>query len=292
MSVSGVLLPIITPFRNEEVDFESYETLLRSYLSKGISGVIPLGTTGEVSTLSDSEIEKIIETTVEVVDGKLPIYVGFGGNNTRKQVAGLRRLEQYPIAGILSACPYYNRPSQEGLYQHFLGLSENTDLDIILYNIPYRTGVNLQNETLFRLAELKNIVAIKDSSGDFKQSLELLLQKPDGFSVLTGEDQLFYTTLVHGGDGGIMASAHLRTEEFVEVYRLARQNDHQAALAKWRQIERMIPQLFQEPNPGPIKQILANQGRISRSEVRLPLTNISSALQENLEIQESLFSGV
>ncbi len=182
-------------------------------------------------------------------------------------------------------CPYYNRPDQTGLYHHFKTIAESTALDIIIYNIPYRTGVNLANETLLGLAELDTIVAVKDSCGDMKQSLELIRQKPEGFSVLTGEDALFYTTLVNGGDGGILASAHLYTDDFILVFESIQNNDHQKALAAWRKLEPVIPMLFAEPNPGPLKYCLKQLGLIRSFDTRSPLAGISTDLQERLDIQ-------
>ncbi len=157
--------------------------------------------------------------------------------------------------------------------------------NIIIYNIPYRTGVNLQNETLFKLAETRNIVAVKDSCGIMKQSMELLSQKPDNLSVLTGEDILFYTTVANGGDGGILASSHLHTEKFIAIHELLNGNDHHSALLEWKKLAKIIPLLFQEPNPAPLKYLLGRMNLIDSSEVRLPLTEISDGLKERLELE-------
>lgn len=283
MAMQGVWLPIVTPFRDDEVDYAAYRHLLEYYLPKGIAGLIPLGTTGECPTISDDEMEKIVETTVELVNQRIPVYVGVGGNYTKKVLKTLKAIEKYPIQGILSVCPYYNRPNQHGMFQHFLQISEATELNIMIYNIPYRTGVNLENDTLFELAELKNIVALKDSCGNLKQSFHLLAHKPDNFAVLTGEDAFFYTMLVHGGDGGVLAAAHLKTEQFVNVFRLVQTNNHQAALEEWWELAEFIPLLFQEPNPGPIKYCLKKLQIIPSQETRLPITEISEELMDVLD---------
>jgi 4-hydroxy-tetrahydrodipicolinate synthase len=283
MTLGGIWLPIVTPFLNGEVDYESYGKLIDHYIGQGISGLIPMGTTGECPVISDKEYEGILDATVEAVAGRVPVYAGLGGNHTDTVVAKIKRAGKFPIDGILSVCPYYSRPGQDGLYRHFMALSEATDLKIIIYNIPYRTGVNMANDTLFRLAEQDNIVGVKDACGDIRQSLELLNGKPEGFSVLTGEDLLLFTTLAHGGDGGILASAHLHTEAFVDVFRLMTGNDHAGALKRWRPLQQMIPLLFAEPNPGPVKYLLARLGRIASAELRLPLTQISSVLKEKLK---------
>jgi 4-hydroxy-tetrahydrodipicolinate synthase len=152
--ISGVWLPAVTPFIDGEVDFASYEKLLEHYLAKGVTGIFPLGTTGESPTIDDDEMEAIVDRTVGVVAGRVPIFVGVGSNATRKVLKTLKRLERYAFAGIVSVCPYYNRPSQDGLREHFTRIAEATDREILIYNIPYRTSVNLRNETLLRLAEL------------------------------------------------------------------------------------------------------------------------------------------
>jgi 4-hydroxy-tetrahydrodipicolinate synthase len=283
MQLKGVWLPIITPFLHDEVDYDSYRKLLNDYIAKGISGIMPLGTTGEAPTVLEYEFEKIVETTVATVNKRVPVFVGVGGNFTKKVIKTLKVAEKYPIQGILSVCPYYNLPSQHGIFQHFLQISEATDLDIVIYNIPYRTGRNIENDTMLELAALKNIVGVKDSCGDVRQTMRLLSHKPDNFSVLTGEDILFYTTLVHGGDGGILAASHLKTEQFLEVFRLVEKNNHQAALQEWWELAEFIPFVFQEPNPGPLKYCLKQQGLITSDETRLPITTISGELQEMLD---------
>ncbi len=285
MKLGGVWLPIITPFINDAFDEKSYEELINYYIPKGISGLIPLGTTGECPVITEGEFERIVDKTVEIAAGRVPIYVGLGGNFTRKVLKSLKTVEKYDVNGILSVCPYYNRPGQDGLFRHFLEISEHTDLNIIIYNIPYRTGVNLQNDTLFKLAEARNIVAVKDSCGVMKQSLALISQKPDDFSVLTGEDALFYTTVANGGDGGILASSHLRTESFVAIHELLNDNDHHSALSEWRNIEKIIPLLFEEPNPAPLKYCLDRMNLIRSPEIRLPLTDISDDLKERLALE-------
>lgn len=281
--ISGVWLPIVTPFHEGAVDLASYERLVEHYLRAGVTGIFPLGTTGESPTLDEDEMEAIVEHTLAVVAGRVPVFVGVGGNDTRKVLKTLKRLERYPFPGIVSVCPYYNRPSQEGMREHFTRLAEASAREIVIYNIPYRTGVNLANETLLRLAELPTIVGVKDSSGNLAQSLELLRLRPKGFSVMTGEDAYFYTLLAHGGDGGILASAHLGTELFLAVHERMRANDHKGAHALWRPLETLVPLLFKEANPMPIKHCLWRRGLIRSPECRLPLARISKALADELD---------
>jgi len=283
MRFSGVWLPIITPFKNGEIDYAGYERLVDHYVRAGVSGVIPLGTTGESPTIDEAETEALVERTVATVAGRVPILIGVGGNDTRKVVKAVKGLQKHAVQGILSVCPYYNRPSQDGMREHFTRVAEATDRPILIYNIPYRTGVNLTNETLLALAQVPNIAGVKDSSGLIAQSLELLRQRPPGFAVLTGEDAFFYTMLAHGGDGGILASAHVETATFLAVYERMAANDHQGALKAWSRLEPMVPLLFKEPNPVPIKHCLWRQGLIASAECRLPLTRVSDALAKDLD---------
>jgi len=282
-TISGVWLPVITPFVDGAVDFASYERLLEHYLGTGVRGIFPLGTTGESPTLDDDEIDAIVERTVGVVAGRVPVFVGIGGNATHRVLKALERVERHRFDGIVSVCPYYNRPSQEGMLAHFTRIAEATDRPILIYNIPYRISVNLANDTLLRLAELPNIVGIKDSSGSLAQSVELLRRRPEGFAVMTGDDGVFYTMLAHGADGGILASAHLATRRFVAIHERMAANDHHAARAMWSRLEPLVPLLFKEANPMPIKHCLWRQGLITSPECRLPLTTVSAGLADELD---------
>ncbi|HEY7205853.1 MAG TPA: 4-hydroxy-tetrahydrodipicolinate synthase [Methylomirabilota bacterium] len=283
MRLSGVWLPVITPFKDDAIDHASYARLVDHYVRAGVTGIIPLGTTGESPTLDEAESDALIERTVAAVAGRVPILVGVGGNDTRKVVKAVKRLEKHPVQGILSVCPYYNRPSQDGMREHFTLVAGATDRPILIYNVPYRTGVNLANETLLALAEVPNIAGVKDSTGNLAQSLDLLRQRPAGFTVLTGEDAFFYTMLAHGGDGGILASAHVETAAFLAVYERMAANDHQGALKAWARLEAIVPLLFREANPMPIKHCLWRQGLIDSAECRLPLTRVSDALARDLD---------
>jgi len=283
MKIQGVIVPLITPFKDGKVDIKSYEKMINHYIKQGVNGFIPLATTGESPTVSSSEYEEILEKTIEINNKRVPIYAGLGGNNTRDLINKVKVVEKYDVNGILSVTPYYSKPSQKGIFEHFRSLSEATDLNIVVYNIPYRTGVNIENETIYKLAELDNLVGIKDCCANLKQTTDLLLNPPKDFSILTGEDVLFYNTLLLGGDGGIMASAHLRTNDFIKVYNIIKSNNHVEALKIWKELYRFIPLLFKEPNPAPVKYCLMKQGLIDSDEVRLPLTTISGELKVELD---------
>ena len=283
MKIEGIWLPVVTPFKKGELDLESYERLLNHYINEGVTGIMPLATTGETPTLTDLEYDKVLDKTVEVCKDKVYVFPGVGGNNTKAVIEKLQAVEKHGVDGILSVSPYYNRPDQRGIYEHFNAISESTDLDIVLYNIPYRTGRNIENETLFKLGEKKNIIGVKDASGDFNKTIDLLMNRPDNFSVLSGEDLYFYNSLLLGGEGGVMASAHLNTKDFIKVYNDIKNNDYQKALETWKGLAKMIPLLFKEPNPTPIKYLLYKKGLIDSGEVRLPLVEISNELKKELE---------
>jgi len=279
----GVLLPVITPFLDGKVDIATYKKLVTYYLDKGIHGLIPLGTTGESPTIEDDEYNQIVEATVEVVRSKVPIYVGVSSNSTRKVIDQIKDLNQYDIAGYLVTSPYYNLPSQQGIFEHYSMLADATDKHILIYNIPYRTGRNVENSTILKLSKISNIVGIKDSSGIVSQSIELLRERDSHFAVFTGEDMLFYFNIVSGGNGGILASAHLQTERFIGVWESVQELDLKTALIEWNKLTKMIPLLFTEPNPAPIKYILAKKGIIPSAELRPPMATISDGLKRELD---------
>lgn len=282
-TIQGLWLPLITPFKDGAVDFDSYARLVEHYIALGVDGLFPLGTTGESPALDDAETDALVERTLEVAAGRVPVLVGVGGNATSKVVKALRRLERLPFQGIVSVCPYYNRPGQDGLIQHFRAIAAATDRDVLIYNIPYRTAVNLSNDALLELAEVPNIVGVKDSSGSMAQSLELLARKPAGFSVLTGEDALYLTMMANGADGGILAASHVMTKSFLTVRDRFAANDVDGARAAWAPLATLVPLLFGEANPMPLKHCLWRQGLIASPECRLPLTKISDALARRLD---------
>ncbi len=283
MNIEGVWLTIITPFRDGKVDFASYENLVNYYIDKKIDGIIPLGTTGESPSIEDDEYLRVVESTIEIVKGRIPVFFGAGGNYTRKVIRRLERIEQYDFSGILSVSPYFNRPDQRGIYEHYKAIAESTAKDVIIYNIPHRTGRNIENETIRRLAAIKNIVGVKDACGSITQTMDLLMNRPDNFSVMAGEDMLYFAMLALGGDGGIMASAHVDTEKYVGIYKLMRENDHVGARTLWTAASRLIPLLFEEPSPGPLKYILNKRSMIASEETRLPITGISESLATRID---------
>jgi 4-hydroxy-tetrahydrodipicolinate synthase len=282
----GIWLPLITPFRDDKIDETSVRRLVRHYAGAPIDGLILAATTGEGLTLDDDEIERLVDISraeLNTVSRVMPLYLGLSGSDTRKGAKALRRTAAWPLDGYLIACPYYSRPSQHGLYEHFSALAKNTSRPILIYNIPYRTGVNLGNETMLRLAEIKNIVGVKDCSADMAQSFDLLRARPPGFAVLTGEDALFHGALTQGADGGILASAHVDPDGFARVRDHLLNGDLPRSLAAWRSLADLPRLLFAEPSPAPIKYWLWRSGLIESPELRLPMTKVSDELAARLD---------
>lgn len=283
---SGLWLPLVTPFRDGALDLESLRRLVAHYARAPIDGLILAATTGEGLTLEDEELAQLVAVAAEErarAGAALPILLGLSGSDTRRMVRRLQSTADWPIEGYLIACPYYTRPSQEGLVRHFSILAENAAHPILLYNIPYRTGVNLGNEAMLRLAERGGIVGVKDCAADAAQSFELLRQRPPGFVVLTGEDAQFYTALAQGADGGIMASAHVATAGFATVMNRLRGGDQPGALAAWLELCDLPRLLFAEPSPAPIKHWLWRSRLIASPELRLPMTPVSKAIGARID---------
>ena len=283
---SGLWLPLITPFRDGVLDEVSARRLVRHYASEPIDGLILAATTGEGMTLDDEETERLVSlVAVELgtTGRSLPVFLGLSGSDTRKLVKSLEETASWPTDGYLIACPYYTRPSQEGMVRHFSALAAAAARPIMIYNIPYRTGVNLGNAAMLELAAHPNIVGVKDCSADMAQSIELLRRKPPGFGVLTGEDALLHPMLIEGADGGIIASAHVATRAFAAVRALLRDGDGPGALSAWQAVSHLSPLLFAEPSPAPIKHWLWRTGLIDSPEVRLPMLQVSDQLAVRIE---------
>jgi 4-hydroxy-tetrahydrodipicolinate synthase len=285
MTLQGIWLPLVTPFRDGALDETSLRRMVRHYLGQPIDGFILAATTGEGLTINDDETEQLVAIVAEEIGGKVPVYLGVSGSDTRKLSRMLARVASWPVTGYLIACPYYTRPSQDGLHQHFTALAGATARPILVYNIPYRTGVNMSNDTLLRLAELPNMIGVKDCCADAAQSFDLVRAKPPRFSVMTGEDALFYAALTQGADGGILASAHIDTARFAGIRQLLMTGDQPGALRAWRALADLPRLLFAEPSPAPIKHWLWRTGLIDSPEVRLPMTGVSDALAARIDTE-------
>jgi 4-hydroxy-tetrahydrodipicolinate synthase len=284
----GLWLPLITPFRDGTLDETSLRRLIRHYAALPIDGLILAATSGEGLTLGMAELEWIVASTrSEMAGGQryIPICLGLSGSHTRKMCHTLDETAAWPIDGYLISSPYYSRPSQRGLKQHFTALADHASWPIVLYNIPYRTSVNLANETLLELAQHPNIVGLKDCCADRAQSIDLLRRRPAGFRVLTGEDAQYYEALTDGADGAILLSAHIETESFAAVRALVREGNLEAARACWESVADLTKLLFAEPSPAAAKYWLWRTGLIDSADVRLPMVEVSAELAARLDAE-------
>jgi len=284
----GLWLPLVTPFRNGELDECSLQRLVRHYASLPIDGFILAATSGEGLTLAMTEVGRlvaVVRATLAACHHSMPICLGLAGAGTAALKEVLDATAALPIDGYLLSSPYYLRPSQRGLLRHFTDLADHAAVPILIYNIPYRTSVNIANETLLALAEHPNIVGMKDCCADRAQSLDLLRRRPAGFGVLTGEDAQYYDALEDGADGAILLSAHVETEGFADIARHLKAGNRAAALACWRRVSELTSLLFAEPSPAPAKYWLARTGLIDSAEVRSPIVEVSAELAARLDAE-------
>jgi 4-hydroxy-tetrahydrodipicolinate synthase len=284
--LQGLWLPLITPFRDGELDETSLRRLVRHYAGGPVDGFILAATSGEGMSLDIAELEQLVTAVRAEISGAkryVPICLGLSGSNTRKMLDALDETADWPIDGYLIASPYYTRPSQRGLVQHFTALADHASWPIVLYNIPYRAAVNLTNETLLELAGHPNIVGMKDCCSDRAQSIDFLARRPAGFRVLTGEDSDYHNALTDGADGAILLSAHLETATFAAVRTLMKQGDRDSAQAHWESVSELTKLLFVEPSPAPAKYWLARTGLIDSAEVRLPMVEVGAELAVRLD---------
>ena len=279
----GTGVALITPFdMTGEVDFIALEKLVNFQISNGIDYLVVLGTTAETPTLSGNEQQEIVDFIVKVNNKRLPIVLGVGGNNTMEVAKSIQKVNTNVIDAILSVSPYYNKPSQEGIYQHFKAISEASSLPVILYNVPSRTGSNMAPKTVIRLAnEFKNIIGIKEAAGDFEQVLELIRTKPNDFMVISGEDKLALPLVLAGGAGVISVLGQGFPEQFSKMIQLGLEGKVKEAYNLFYKLSSAIDLIFKEGNPVGIKYLL-NILQICDKNVRLPLIDASSDLQQKL----------
>ena len=268
----GMGVALVTPFKQDgEIDFDALKRLVEYQITNGTDYLVVLGTTAETPTLTEEEKEAVIQTVVSTVHGRVPLVLGMGGNNTRTLVNKIRTSDFNGIDALLSVTPYYNKPSQEGLYRHYEAIAKASRLPIILYNVPGRTGVNMLPETTLRLAhDFPNIVAIKEASGNFTQIDDIIKNKPERFSVISGDDGITYPLLTLGAVGVISVIGNAFPYEFSKMVRLALNGDYQHALLIHHQFTELIKLLFVEGNPAGVKSMLAAMGFIE-NRLRLPL---------------------
>ena len=268
----GMGVALITPFKADfSVDYESLDRLLDYLINEGADFLCILATTGETPCLSAEEKSKVKNLIVEKVAGRIPILMGCGGNNTMAVVEELKNGDFKGIDGVLSVCPYYNKPSQEGLYQHFKTIAAATKLPVVLYNVPGRTGINLAAETTLRLArDCENIVAIKEASGNFTQIDDIIKNKPADFDVLSGDDGITFPLITLGATGVISVIGNALPKEFSRMVRLALNGDYDSARTIHHRFTELFSLLFVDGNPAGVKAMLNSMGMIE-NVLRLPL---------------------
>lgn len=269
IDLSGCGTALITPFRNGKVEYDVFASLVDRQVAAGIDVLVPLGTTGETPCLEDDERIKVLQVAKEHSQGR-PIVVGGGTNSLQHTIRSMRMLEPYGVDAFLIVVPYYNKPTQEGQYQYFKAVAESTDKPIVLYNVPGRTGANMSAETTLRLAEIENIVAIKEASGNRGQIEEILRNSPEGFQVLSGNDDDTLWMMEEGGAGIISVASNVAPELMVKFVRTIQGGYHEKAHALNEKLTPLFNNCFVESNPLPAKAAMAAMGLI-QNELRLPL---------------------
>ncbi|QBK06616.1 4-hydroxy-tetrahydrodipicolinate synthase [Hylemonella gracilis] len=277
---AGLWIPLVTPFRDGALDLPALGQLIDHLRRQGVRGFVACGSTGEAAALDADEQLAVLDAVLEAAQG-LPVIMGVSGYHLPKLRNWVRQLASRPLVGLLTPAPLYVRPAQAGLLDWFHALADSSTAPLIVYDIPYRTGAHIGTDTLLTLAAHPNIQAIKDCGGDAGKTLALIA---DGrLDVLAGEDLQLYATLAQGGVGGITASAHLRTACFAALINQIAQGRLDEARAEWLRLVPLIQTLFAQPNPGPLKAVLAGQGYL-REELRAPMTSVTPALRERLQV--------
>jgi 4-hydroxy-tetrahydrodipicolinate synthase len=279
----GVLTALVTPFRDGEVDETALREMVERQIAAGIDGLVPCGSTGESATLSHAEHCRVVEIVVDAARGRVPVVAGTGSNNTREAVELTGHAKRAGAAGALLISPYYNKPTQEGIVAHFTEIARHTDFPLIPYNIPGRTASNILPATLARLADLEQVVGVKEASGDLGQMAEVIARCPDDFAVLSGDDALTLPLLAIGGAGVISTSSNAAPEAMVALVRAFRSGDVAGARAEHYRLLPLFDALFCETNPIPLKAAIEMLG-LASGEIRLPLTPLTEPNRERLQV--------
>ena len=275
MNFGQVLTAMVTPFdQHGEVDFNAARTLVNYLIENGTDGLVVAGTTGESPTLTTEEKIALFKFVVEVSAGRVPVIAGTGSNNTRASISLTKLAEEAGVDGIMLVTPYYNKPSQEGMFQHFKAIAETTSLPVMLYNIPGRSVVNMSVETVVRLSEISNIVAIKEASGNLDAMAEMISQTPDDFTLYSGDDGLTLPVLAIGGAGVVSVASHIIGNEMQEMINQFKKGRVQEAAVSHQRLLPIMKALFAAPNPTPVKAALNMQG-VQVGGVRLPMVPLN-----------------
>ncbi len=278
----GAITALVTPMRNGQVDEQGLVDLIEFQIASGIHGIVPCGTTGESATLSFKEHKRVIELTVQTVQGRIPVIAGTGANNTLEAIELTESAKESGADAVLSVVPYYNKPSQEGLYQHFAAILEAVDVPMVLYNVPGRTVTNMLPATVARLSTHPNVVGIKEASGNLSQISEIIKLCPQDFIVLSGDDFTAMPTAMIGGRGVISVVSNLEPAKTAQMMEAAMGGDVAKAKALHYELFDLMGAMFCYPSPAPAKKGLELMGKIGSSEVRLPMTAIDAAGEDRL----------
>ena len=281
LKLAGCGTALITPFRGGAVDYDTYASLVDRQVNAGVHFLVPLGTTGETPCLEFSERMKILELTMEHSAGK-PVVVGGGTNSLAQTLDGIGKLESLDPDAYLIVVPYYNKPTQTGLYEYFNAVAESTEKGIVLYNVPGRTGANLKAETTLRLAEIPNIIAVKEASGNYAQISEIIRNAPEGFSVLSGNDEETLSLMATGADGIVSVASNIDPEDMVKLAEALMADDIRTARMLHHRLTPLFRNCFVESNPIPVKAAMAAMGLIENT-LRLPLCSASESTYSLME---------
>nr|WP_026172557.1 4-hydroxy-tetrahydrodipicolinate synthase [Asticcacaulis benevestitus] len=274
----GVITALVTPFKGGEVDYAALEKLVEFQIAGGVHGIVPVGTTGETSTLTMEEHRAVVKLCVEKVAGRIKVIAGAGSNNTAETLELAHHAKEVGADAVLVVAPYYNKPSQEGLYQHFKALNDNVQIPALLYNVPGRTVVDMSNETVARLAKLPNIVGIKDATGDLERISQMRLMIEGSFSYISGDDPTLLGYLAHGGHGVISVTSNVAPAQVVAMYEAVAQNAYETALQWQDKLITLHKVLFADSSPSPTKYAMSRLG-LCTDEVRLPIVACSQAVR-------------
>lgn len=282
-------MAIVTPFcADGTVDYPALRRLIRFVSDGGVDYLVVMGTTGETPTLTPEEKREVLRVAKEENAGRLPLVVGIGGNNTAAVVKAIAECDTEGVDAILSVVPYYNRPAQRGIYEHYAAIARSTQLPIILYNVPSRTGTNMLPETTLALArDFDNIVAVKEASGNIEQITQLISERPKGFNIISGDDSLAIPVIEAGGEGVISVAANAFPEHFSKMLKAAFDGNKELSYSMWEQTRSSVKMLFAEGNPPGVKAALAVKG-VVENNLRLPLVPVTNALYREIaeEIKE------
>jgi 4-hydroxy-tetrahydrodipicolinate synthase len=285
---TGSMVALVTPFKEGKVDWQSLENLIEFHIQSGTHGIVPCGTTGESATLSHEEHDSVIKTVVKTVRNRVPVIAGTGSNSTAEAARLTRQAEKSGADGALMISPYYNRPTQEGIYQHYRRVASEVGIPIIVYNIPGRTGSKIEPETLARMAEVKNIAGVKEATGSVDQAIDVIRLCGDRLAVYSGEDSLIFSLMALGGKGVISTVANVAPEQTAQLAEACLKGDWEKGRQLQFELMPLIRSLFIETNPIPVKTALSLMGKCS-GDLRLPLTPMAEGNLKKLNLAMAEF---